>query len=232
MAEPIQATLHYGEGQTVSISYNVERYVKLLTDERSGFDEETVTLAKALADYGHYVQPYLAAANNWRLGEDYVAMNSHFTNSYDYASAVEELAPHAFVSDYEGTKVGSASARMFLDSGTDVEVLLKAREGETLTVDDVTATFPSVGKKATVSETNDGRISVRLDDVAAHELATPILVSCGDKQIISFSALSYARQVVSDMKNKYSEVEKNAMSSLFYYYKACKSYMEHEPNIG
>jgi hypothetical protein len=230
MAEPIQATLHYGEGQTVSISYNVERYVKLLTDERSGFDEETVTLAKALADYGHYVQPYLAAANNWRLGEDYVAMNSHFTNSYDYASTVEELAPHAFVSDYEGTKVGSASARMFLDSGTDVEVLLKAREGETLTVDDVTV--DAAGKEAIVSETSDGRVSVRLDDVAAYELATPILITCGGKQIVSFSALSYARQVVSDKKNKYSEVEKNAMSSLFYYYKACKSYMEHEPNIG
>lgn len=225
MAEPIQATLHYGEGQTVSISYNVERYIKILADERNGFDEKTVALAMALADYGHYVQPYLADANNWSVGNDYAEMKYYFTNSYDYTSAAKELASHAFVSDYEGTKVRSASARMFLDSGTGLEVLLKAKDGETLSVNDVSVTVGATGKEAIVSESDDGRISVRLDDVAAYELATPILISYGGKQIISFSALSYANIVVSDTTDAYTQVEKNAMSSLFYYYKACKSYM-------
>lgn len=86
MAEPIQATFCYGDGVRVTLSeHSVEEYVKLIVAEPGIYGDKAVALVKSIADYGHYAQPFLAAANGWAVGVDYAEMGTFYTEPYDEA---------------------------------------------------------------------------------------------------------------------------------------------------
>ena len=65
MADKITATYHVMNGstevKTITNTCSVEDYIKVIVKGgNSTYGERTVELAKALADYGHYVQLYLS----------------------------------------------------------------------------------------------------------------------------------------------------------------------------
>lgn len=77
MEDTITATYHYrknGEEKTVEKTYSVKEYVKTFDTYKDGFSKETTALIKSLADYGHYVQPFLSDARGWKIGTDYAEM--------------------------------------------------------------------------------------------------------------------------------------------------------------
>ena len=54
MADTITATYHYGDDQTISETFSILQYIETFDRNQSQFDETTVALVKALADYGHH----------------------------------------------------------------------------------------------------------------------------------------------------------------------------------
>ena len=192
MAEAIKATLHYGGERTVSMNYSVEDYVKYVDEHQSYFTERTIALVKAIADYGHYAQPFLSKQNGWTIGKDYAEMKTYYTDSYDADAIKASLAEYMPVKAIGGTKVGGTSLSLRLDAGTRLEVFLKPAEGQTLSVDDVTASFAANGKDPTITMRSDGRLSVCVDNVSAHQLGVPLIIKSGGKEILRASALSYA----------------------------------------
>ena len=74
MAEPITATFHWTEGgeeKTIGNTYAVRDYLigfdAALAEDPDAYDEQTIDLVHALADYGHYVQAFLADARGWTI---------------------------------------------------------------------------------------------------------------------------------------------------------------------
>ena len=219
MADLITATLHYGRGRSIFMNYRVEEYIKYIENHKSLYNDETIELARSLADYGHYAQPYLSAENGWVIGEDHAEMKTHFTDSFDASAVKDGLTAYTCSKDLAGTKIASASAHLYLNSGTAVEVFLKPATGEALSVDDVEASFAAGGKEPIVTLCKDGRLSVRIDNVSAHQLGVPVVISSSGKQIVTFSALSYASIVLGD-NSGISDEGKELMCALYKFHEA------------
>lgn len=72
MADEITATFHYkkdGQPDYLEDKYSVEDYVQ--ASEKMNFGVKLRTLVHAIADFGHYAQPYLANQNGWVIGTDH-----------------------------------------------------------------------------------------------------------------------------------------------------------------
>ncbi len=232
MADKITATFHYGDESLELPDYSIKAYVEGFdayqaehaTDGKA-FDDKSVALIHAIADYGHFAQPYLSAENGWAIGADYAEMPARYTSSYeaDLAAIKSALAASAVTKPVGSTPVASATMRLYLDSGTSVEAILAPADGESFSDDDVaavTGSFP--GRAATVRLLADGRISVRVDGVSAHLLATPLVVSYGGEEVLRASALSFANAVVQDTGS--TTAARDAMCALYRYYEAAAAF--------
>ena len=74
MADDITATFHYGDGQSITETYSVAKYIEDFAGVRSSYDEATINVVQAMADYGYFMQKVLSAANGWQLGIDHKEM--------------------------------------------------------------------------------------------------------------------------------------------------------------
>ena len=136
MAEPITATLHYElDGQEATLTkegISVENYVKKFDESASSFDDKTVALVHALADYGHWVQPFLSKQNKWTLGDgddQYAEMGTFYTQSYDVEEAKAVLSDYGMSKDLGSSAVTKATANLALESDTTLEVALTTEGG-------------------------------------------------------------------------------------------------------
>ena len=215
MAEPIVATLHYRNGRALSVLHSVEDYFLTMMDNSEYFDEEVMELVKSIANYGHYVQPFLSKENGWVIGKGYAEMRTHYADYYDYDVLKAALEDYAPVKDSGGTKVGKATIKLRLESGTDLELSLSPAAGQTLSKADVTATFGVDGKDPVITLLKDGRVSVRVSDISAEQLGMPLVVFSGGKEILRASAISYANIAFEE-----SPECRDAVCALYCYYKA------------
>jgi hypothetical protein len=233
MAETIEATVHFtlaGKDRALKLEdYSVKTYVEAFDEYQAthssdgqSYDDKMVALVHSIADYGHHAQPYLAAANKWTVGVDYREMSKCYTAEYNGNGIASILGSYAAAKNLQGTNIKSASTRLRLDSGTSLEALLAPVDNHAFTEDDrqaITATFD--GKAQEVSLRTDGRISVRVDGISAHLLGTPLVIKCGEKQVLTLSALSYAKITLDDSST--SQIGKNAMCAFYKYFEAADS---------
>ena len=219
MADTITATFHYGDGKTVSKEYSVLKYIEFFEDNISAFNAKTIALIRAVADFGHYEQIYLADVNGWTLGEKYAEMTTFYTTEFDYDAILSKVDGKAFVKELDGSGVTKATYKLHLDSETTVDVFLTPKSGVTLTA---SATFN--GKTYAAEKQKDGRYLVQIPNISAHQLGDMITVTgnAGGAFTVKVSALSYVRSVLkSDTTNK---AAKDGMSALYEYYAAVLAY--------
>ena len=219
MADTITATFHYGDGQTVSKEYSVVQYIDFFEKNIGSFNQKTITLIQAIADFGHYEQIYLADVNGWTLGEKYAEMTTFYTTEFDYDAILSKVDGKAFVKELDGSGVTKATYKLHLDSETTVDVFLTPKSGVTLTA---SATFN--GKTYAAEKQKDGRYLVQIPNISAHQLGDMITVTgnAGGAFTVKVSALSYVRSVLkSDSTNK---AAKDGMSALYEYYAAVLAY--------
>ena len=143
MADTITATYHYkvnGEEKMVEKTYSVREYIEAFDAEVEShpgqYTEETIALVHSLADYGHYVQPFLSRYRHWRLGTDYasadyMAMDRFYTGTqadagtcvYDTDAIKTAVADYALVCDDENNAdVKSMTYSLILESETAVNL--------------------------------------------------------------------------------------------------------------
>lgn len=80
MADKVTAELHCGDNQTFTHDYRVKDYTDKALAIFLAESEDLRALIMAIKDYGHYVQPPLAANNKWTLGVKHAVMDCSDSN--------------------------------------------------------------------------------------------------------------------------------------------------------
>ncbi len=197
MAEPITAVFHWTEGEeekTIEKTYAIKDYFFAYDEKKDSFSEPVQKLIESTADYGHYVQAYLADAKGWTLGEDgdYYEMDKCYTTAYDYDNTAAGLAYHgAFTCVNDGADIKGLSFATVLDSATAIRLLITPTSGYTGTF----AASADQGKEVKVSKSGS-RYIVEIPDLAAHELSKTYTITITTENgtaTITTSALSYVK---------------------------------------
>lgn len=228
MAEPITATFHYaenGEEKTVAKTYAITDYLytfdAAIQEDPTAFDETTIALVHALADYGHYVQLFLADRNGIALGTDYAAMDKVYTTSYDIGAVSSAVGGKAIVrNNNTNGDVESITYSLRLDSDTSIEVYFKLASG-------YNGAFTVMSDDAgyTVTESGRQRI-VNIANVPAHKLGETYTFEVETNRgtaRVEVSALSY----VNSMLAAYADTTaRNTAAAIYAYAAAADAFMK------
>ena len=223
MAEPITATFHYGDGQTVTCTdVSVENYARSFEqdsgDNPGKYGEEAINLVHAIVDYGHHVQPFLSEENGWEIGSDYAAMDYFFSDFYDPAEVRDSVDEYDSQADPRGSGISDVTIRLSLDSSTTLEFLFTAPEGYDVYVDD---------DAYELTQVSDTRWCITVPNISAHKLGDMVTVSGGTNQdgfSLSASPLTYVRIALGD--STVSDAGKTALCAFYKYYEATMAYRD------
>ncbi len=210
MAQPVMATLHYTQDGVekelaADKALSVKGYVEGFEKVASSYDETTVALVHAVADYGHWVQPFLSASNGWTTGggdDQYAEMGKFYAQSYDKDAARAATAGYGLSKDIDDTAVMKVTASLALESETTLDIILTVNEGVTPAV-----TYVTIGDRSVegVAPTKLGNASgggvrwrVRVPGIRGWELGLPVVVT-GDAEggfSVTASCLAYAGAIL------------------------------------
>ena len=232
MADTITVTFHYGDHQTVSETYSVKQYIesfdaamKAARDkgETPPYDETTENLVHALADYGHYVQPFLSAARGWTIGDgddQYAEMDAVYAKSYDITAIKTAVADNA-IDRTLCDDVEKVTYTLLMDSDTAIYLYFKpvsTYEGDfSVTVD---------GKTATATKKGD-RYLVIIPNIGAHKLGDAYMVvatTANGDTTVTVSALSYVNGILNADAYANIQTAQNAVAAIYAYYDAAIKY--------
>ncbi|MBR6039647.1 MAG: hypothetical protein IKP38_04105 [Clostridia bacterium] len=230
MADTITATFHYGDGLTVSEEYSIAQYIETFEDLENQYDEPTVSLVHALADYGHYVQLFLEGVKDWSLGDgddQYAPMDIFYEkDGYNAEDIAEDVAEFALVRNNESTDIQKITYSVRLDSDTTILVYFKPVKnysGEfTVTLDGDPYTATPEG----------GRYVVEIPNIGAHLLGTTYTIvattDSGDATV-EVSVFSYVRSILNSSAYADNTAAKNGVCAIYAYYVAAKAYKDAQP---
>lgn len=227
MADKITATYHVMNGseevKTITNTCSVEDYIKVIVKGgNSVYGERTVELAKALADYGHYVQLYLSDLRGFTLAADndnaYAPMNTYYDafSVSDAKSAVENYGIVRGIND----DIQKITFSMLFESDNSICVYVFPKASFEGTV---SATVD--GNACTVTKVNSSKYQIKISSLSATQFATShtVVISTGngDDVTVTVSAFSYLREFF----NKYADgtTASNAAAAAYNYYaEACR----------
>ncbi|WP_455530462.1 hypothetical protein [Ruminococcus sp.] len=222
MADQISVVFHYGD-ETVTKTYSVLDYINKVESLSSSFSKESLELIRSIADYGHYAQPMLAAANNWTVGEDHAEMTKYYADSYDYSAIREAAAPYERKASIVEKDIDKITYSLSLAAETSLNVFVAPATSYTgstaISVEGLSSDEYTVSKEA------DGRYKVVISKISAHKLGDIYnikITTANGVSTYSVSALSYVYAVLNS--DSYNAVSKNAVSSLYKYYEATINY--------
>ena len=238
MAEPVTATFHYtqdGEEKTVTVTYSCADYFDAFDSMANQYDSKTQALVRAVADYGHYVQLFLAEVHQWTLGESYAAMVKHYTEAEDFDMEAVKTASAAIAaesSNQTGGDITAVTYSLTLDSETALNVYFQPAPEYSgvaaATVD---------GIDAAVDVTDNGAYCVRIANIAAHKLSESheIVLTTGEGRTVkvTVSALSYvdtALKYYDDDSDAFHVKARNAVAAIWAYAQAAYAYKTVHPN--
>lgn len=222
MADKITATYHVMNGstevKTITNTCSVEDYIKVVVkNQNNAFGERDIELAKALADYGHYVQLYLSELRGFTLAADnanaYAPMNTYYNafSTSDAKSAVENYGIVRGIND----DIQKITFSMLFESDNSICVYVFPKatfEGT------VSATVD--GSPCTVTKVNSSKYQIKISSLNATQFATShtVVISTGngDDVTVTVSAFSYLREFF----NKYADgtTASNAAAAAYDYY--------------
>ena len=221
MADIITATLHYGNNLTVEHNYSVKEYLDTIIEKTAS--ESMRELAKAMKDYGHYMQVYLARKNGWEIGVKHEAMD--YANIYtddDIEEIRQRVSDYSIVRDTGNSGIEKVTFALELDSETIIDVYLKPKDDYVGIVE----AYLDDSSENIATLQSDGRYLIQIDGVSAHLLGNTytIHVNAGENFDVKVSALSY----VSSILNASSSAKdiKEAVASLYDYYDATMAYRQ------
>ena len=195
---------------------------------QNNFSTNAVALVSAIADYGSYVQPFLAEANGWQVGTDQKAMTaaSAYTDGI-VAAARTAVEDYTIVRNTEDTGIAEVKYSLNLQSETSIYLYLRVKNGYT---GSVAATMG--GNSVACTRLSDGRYRITIPNIPAHELGKEysVTVKAGGEFTITVSALSYVNTALNSKETVFdNDAAQYAVSSLYYYYLATTNYQKN-PN--
>ena len=212
MAEPITCTFTYGESETATKTYSVKDYV-LAALEQDLTNVEKACI-RAIANYGHYMQPYLSASGKWTIGEDYEEMDTFYADDNDVDTAKNYVEAFKPVKSGDGVSDVNITCSLALGSYTTFDLFITPKGDDAF---NATATFN--GETYTATKVG-GRYRIRVNRIKAGQLGNKVSVSgtVGDKTFsLGTYPLSYAYMVLYSEPAS-GEVAQDAMTSIYNYY--------------
>ncbi len=225
MADTITAVFHFGNGKTISETYSVLDYINKLEQNSGCYDKTTLDLIHAIADYGHYAQPFLAASNNWTVGKEHKAMNKYYTSSYSYEDVSKAASKYERVLALGKSDIEKITYSLSLNADTTVNVFIKPRSSYSGSIK-VTTQKGNAATSYTAVKQADGRYKVTIPNISAHHLGdtyTITVVTANGTASCKVSALSYVNAILNENS---STIAKNAVSAFYRYYEAIMIYRE------
>ncbi len=232
MADSITATFHYtqsGTEKTLEKHYCVTDYFATfdnqIKENPNAYDTKTQNLIRAIADYGHYVQPFLSEQKHWTIGTDYAEMDHYYAEQYDYDAVRAAVAEKAIVREHNDPDILDIGFSLLLDSKTAIRVYFKpaaAYDGP------FTATLN--GASVTPVKQSDGQYMVEVSGLSAHKLAvmhTIVMTTDHGSATVLVSALSYVNAVMNAFTDEHSL---NAAASIYAYADAAIKYKQNASN--
>ena len=223
MADTITAVFHYGDDETITKTYSVLDYINSIDKNAANYDETTLALIHSIADYGHYSQPFLSAANNWTVGEDHAEMSKVYTESYDYDSIRASVKDYAHKASLVEKDIAKITYSLVLNAETTLNVFVAPAADYTgnvaISIDDLSKDEYTVAKQA------DGRYKIVISNISAHNLGKTFNVKVTTENGVStydVSVLSYVNTVLNS--ESFDEAAKNAVSSIYKYFEATINY--------
>jgi hypothetical protein len=83
----------------------------------------------AIADYGHYAQPFLSVQNGWVIGTDYAAMDLFYKDAYDVDEVLRSVSGYKCSKSLGESGLADVSIRLNLNSSTTLDFLFTVPEG-------------------------------------------------------------------------------------------------------
>lgn len=225
MAEKITPTFHYTDAvdsdTVVGDPYSVEDYIKEAVKPSSSLTDAEKEIVKALADYGHYAQPYLSAVNGWIYDEDgaaYATMSTCFKNQaygeLNLSTVQSNCESKAVIKAGTDAKIESTRYSMVFDSGLTLKLKFRVVENES--IDSITVDGVAVADPETLRVGND--YIVTISNIKATKLRNDITVVVGGITV-TVSPMSYVYDML--RLDSVSTDGKNLAGALYYYAKAC-----------
>ena len=223
MADPIKATFHYPTGDGEKTVKRGDYSVRLYVVGANDLDETTVALARALINYGHFVQLYLSELRHWTIDTDYaeIKLIEGTEVSYSTEQVKEEVADYAIQREHSNQDIAAITFSLVLDSETAIRVYFRPSEnytgGLTATVD---------GKTTEIKSLSDGRFLLEIPNIAAHELGKHFAIvakTVNGTANVNVSALSYVQSMLN--KDDANPDAKNAVCAIYDYYKAAQAFI-------
>ena len=235
MADTITATFHYGNHKTVSQTYSINQYIQVfdwyIEEHPEDYDDKTIDLVHALADYGHYVQLFLSEAKGLPLGggdDAYMPMELCYTaaEDYDTETIAEQLSDCAVSAINLDPNIRSLSYTVVLESATTIRMIVRPVSGYTGVL------HVGSGNDTVTIPLQSGRWTVEFANIPAHLLGeghgilmwtdhasggSPIEIA----GIGNLSVMTYAKQLLNG-----SDAARNAGAALYAYWQAAKAFKE------
>lgn len=240
MADTITAKFCYnGDKGTAIQDYTVKEYLDtIINSTQATITESTgisatsadllIALAKAIEDYGHYVQIPLSAYNGWTLGTDHATMDCVNENiDSDSAEVAEKLRKYALVKDIDGSGIEKLEYDLDLDSETALEIYLTPGEGAGTVKAFITDDDNEFDGKTNMAvyDSSANEYVITIGGISAHKLGkvytVNITTSMGSTFTVKASALSYSDAV---MQTSDDADLKRAVIALYKYYTATMAY--------
>lgn len=195
MTDTITAQIITSDNESDIYKYSVEEYIQYIRGNSSEFDEKTISLVDAMAEYGDYARAYF---NNEKVDAtpEMDAVTADTLAGYEKQTSGE--LPEGI------TYYGSS---LLLESNTTIRHYFKAADGT-----DVSA-YGFIEK--------DGYYYKEITDISADKLGMAQNVTVGGFTI-SYSPLSYAYTVLKS--DSTDESLKNLVKALYLYEQAAEAY--------
>ncbi len=215
MTAEITAQMFDGSGTGGAVyTYTVKDYADYIINNAISFNEKTVSLVKAMLNYGAYSQMYF----NYNTGK---LANATLTDNEKLLGDITEadLSSYQAALSGEGKVCTFDTAYLTLKSETSVNVYIKLSDGVsegdvTFTVNDQSVTATKVGERYLITAANIKANS--LDEKQIFKVQ-----SSENTDILNYGALTYCRTV---LLGDYSDSLKNAVKALYWYNKAADDY--------
>lgn len=228
MADTITAVFHYGDGETVEKTYSVLAYINDFEERQDQYSEETCRLIRSIADYGHYMQPFIAENNNWVIGEQYSEMTKSYTDFYDHDAIRDELAAadQAVYRDCGDSDIEKLTFALYPDAETAINVYIQPKEDYSGTITVNNGQYKAVRQE-------DGRYLVIIPNIAAHQLGRIFELNIATESgtaVMKVSAMSYVYALLDSAAYQDNETAKNAVAAFYNYHLAADAYLESQNN--
>ena len=229
MADEIEAALCCPGSDPVRITYSVKDYVDHVLGSTSSFSNNTVSLVRAIADYGHYAQLFFEPIRDWTLGVDHTVMPAGTADGItesDIENVKNSVSNRTVQLNAGDSAVVEASFSLVLDSETAMRIYLRLADDFT---GDVTA---ACGSEALGCEMlKNGRYLIEIPGIRASGLGDVynIAVTAEEEEAgIVLSPLSYVKTALNLESGDAAQL-KLLTAALYRYYAAANAYMQ-DPN--